>query len=923
MKEIRARAALFAAEWAGSTYEIGDTQSFWNDFLAIFGIDRRRVAFFEKRAARLSTGNRGRIDMFWPGMLLVEQKSAGLDLDKAEDQAFDYLAGLSAEEFPNAVVVSDFAHIRLTRFDKGGRAETQLIETKNLEKEIDRFAFLAGYVKRDYTRAEEEIVNGKAVKLMGQLYTEISGDHFSDHETSVFMTRTLFLLFGDDTGLWPRGLFQDLLEHSREDGDSLGGTLDTLFTTLNRPEKMRSPRLSEDIQPFPYVNGGLFSEHIEIPPFDASMRQALIACSQFDWGAISPAVFGSMFQVVKSRLERRALGEHYTSETNILKTINPLFMDGLRAQFVRAHGNVDKLRTLQKQLGTMTFLDPACGCGNFLVVAYRDMRALELDILLAIRDVTNNEVLADYEAADDLQVSQSQFFGIEIEEWPAKIAETAMFLVDHQANLRLSQEFGRAPDRLPISEAATIRIDNALRIDWAELVPATDNTIVLGNPPFVGMARMDGQQQEDNRIAFMDLPEARGQRSGRLDYVGAWYGKALAYTRGTSARTAFVSTNSIAQGDQARAMDPMLRAAGYAVDFGHRTFRWTSEAANAAVVYCTIIGFSRIGTVKQKRLFDYPDINGQPIEVHPKALDFYLIDSDQPAPAKRRRPLVAGLPAMIKGSQPTDGGGLIVEPEDYDAVMADPIAAKYIRPFLQAQNMLHGDARWCLWLTDVTPSDIASSPELQRRLALVTAARAQSPTPSVVTAAGTPALFTQIRQPTTSWLAVPFHSSENRDYIPMAYYDATSIAGNGVGHIEGAPLWIFAFLQSKAFTMWVRTFSGALKGDFRISPDLTYSVFPLVKPSGTALTKMEAAARAVLDARALFPAESLATLYGKLSMPVVLRRAHDHLDTLVDGVYGMTKPTDARRAQILLAKHHELVDAELLVTSAPVARRTL
>ncbi|MFD1720931.1 class I SAM-dependent DNA methyltransferase [Amnibacterium endophyticum] len=905
MREIRNRAGAFAARWSGDHYERGESQSFWNEFLAIFGIDRKRVAYFEKRADRFSTGRGGFIDLFWPGMLLVEQKSLGKDLEVADAQAFDYLDRLSPRDFPIAVVVSDFARIRLTRFGENG-PETTLFETRDLAKEIDRFTFLAGYVQRDFSAAHEEAVNARAVELLSVLYRAVVADHFTDHEASVFITRVLFLLFGDDTGLWARGLFHDLVDRTPEDGESLAGVLESLFRALDRPEDQRSSRLSASIAPFPYVNGGLFNEHIEVPPFDSAMREALLDCCRFDWGSISPDVFGSMFQAVKSKEDRRAHGEHYTTPENIAKTIDPLFMDGLRSQLSAAGASVTRLRALQKSLGLYRFLDPACGCGNFLVVAYREMRAFELEIMRRIRQLTNTEVLGGYHVADELQVRPDQFYGIEIEEWPAAIARTALFLVDHQANMELAQEFGEAPDRLPIRDAATIVIGNAIRLDWSSVVAPTDTTFVFGNPPFVGMAWMSESQQEDNRLAFAGLEEARGERTGRLDYVACWYAKALRYACGRRVRFAFVSTNSLSQGDQARALDPIFRRAGMTIDFGHRTFKWSSGATNAAAVYCVIIGFSRTGTTAIKRLFDYPDIAGQPLETKAVNINFYLVDSDLPGPAKRSKPLLAGLPDMSKGSQPTDGGHLIVAPNNYDEVAADSIATKYLRPFRQSKEMLYALDRWCLWLDDAAPSDLVASPVLRSRLNGVREARAASPTASVRSAASSPARFTQDRQPHTAYLALPEVSGESRDYIPMRYFEPDVIAGNKLILVPECPLWLFTYLQSAAFTAWVKAFAGRLKADPSISPDLTYCVFPFLEP-GSKRARFEQAGKRILEARAEFPAENLATLYNPLAMPQTLRSAHLAADRLVDGMYGLTRPTESARVAALLKAHHWLI----------------
>ncbi len=911
--EIRKRAAEFAARWADEHYEKGESQSFWTEFLAIFGVDRKRVASFEARAKRLSTGHHGFIDMLWRGMLLVEQKSAGKDLGFATDQAFDYLDGLTDAEFPRAVVVSDFARIQLTLFEGKDAGTTQAVHTADLAKEIDRFTFLAGYTKRDYSQVKEQEVNARAVKLIGDLYGEIIGDSHSTHEAAIFITRLLFLLFGDDTGLWQRGLFTDLVESSPEDGEALTGLLTQLFSALNREQ--RSTKTNETVAKFPYVNGHLFAEQVEIPVFDSTMREKLLACCNFDWGSISPAIFGSMFQIVKGRIDRHEHGEHYTMEERILATIGPLFLDDLRSQFDRTGHDISKLQKLQMSLSTYRFLDPTCGCGNFLVVAYRELRELELDILIRIREAQSGQTfLTDLDVAETLAVSPEQFHGFELEVWPARLAEVAFFLVDHQANMRLSQEFGRAPDRLPITIAANFIVGNSIELDWSTYLPDPDaNTIIMGNPPFVAMYKMTTSQQQDRARAFALLPESKGHRTGRLDYVASWYAKAIDYARGTAARIAFVSTNSLTQGDSARALDPIVRAAGFKISFAHDTFKWESDATGKAAVYCVIIG-TTAAPVKTARLFDYEDAKGLPQERPAKKLNFYLLDTDLAGPVKRIEPLVASLPRMEKGSQPTDGrGNLLISSEQYTDVIADPIARKYIRPFAQSGAVLDDEQRWCLWLVDSTSSDRVTSPVLRRRLEAVRAARLASPTPSVQQDADTPWLFTQRRQPTSDWLGVPRHSSENRICIPMRTFRPETIAGDALSYLVACPDWVFCYLQSAAFTTWVRAFSGALESRFRISPDMTYNAFPFIEPIGAKAVSFASAAQQLRDARALYPGETLSTLYDSVGMPAELRAAHRQIDALVDGIFGLKKPSDNERTLNLLRKHHELVNQNRLI----------
>lgn len=901
--QIRANAGAFVARWVDETSERAEAQTFWNEFVAIFGIDRKRVAYFEQEALRTSTGRRGQIDLFWPGTLVAEHKSADKNLYAAEGQALDYLGSIPPETFPEFILSSDFAHIRILHL--GGENNPFTFPLGDLVKEIDRFGFIAGYAKREFSPEAERKADVEAARLMAGLYEELSKEGYEGHDASVLLTRLLFLLFGDDTGMWEKDLFVQFLEtRTQSDGTDCGPQLAHLFQVLDTPEEKRAASLDDFLRRFPFVDGELFREQIHIPSFDRKMRSELLRCCHFDWGAISPAVFGSMFQSVYSREARRQLGEHYTTEPNILKVIGPLFLDDLSAEFERIRDDAVRLRRLRQRLGQMRFFDPACGCGNFLVVAYREMRRLELKILMRLRDLTDDHQL-NLDVTLDLQVRLDQFYGIEIEEWPLRIAETAMFLADRQENLALAYEFGQAPDRLPIRIASTIRLGNAIRIDWSDILPPSDKVLVFGNPPFIGMSLMSPEQQADNRMAFEGFPGDH-LRTGRLDYVACWYAKAVAYMRNTRSKAAFVSTNSITQGEQARALQPFLRNNGFKVDFAHRTFRWTSELPAAAVVHVVVIGFSEGGQAKVKRLFDYPTLDSQPIYSHAGNINFYLADGDDVTPERRVAPLLPDLPIATQGSKPWDDGFLIVEDVDYAEVAADPHASKYLRPLRGARELLYGLDRWCLWLVGVDPEDILASPLLRQRLDGVRRFRETSRTLSVQIKAGTPALFSENRQPSVRFLALPQTSSENRDYIPGTYYGPEVIVTNGIFMWPDAPLWLFAYLQSSAFMAWVRTFSGRLKSDLQIAPSTVYFTFPFVRPSSSRLVRLEALAAQVLAARACHPGSTLAALYAPDAMPADLRRAHNALDSAIDALYGLRRPTEGQRLNVLLRRYGEL-----------------
>lgn len=695
--EIRTRTHAFVAEWEGETREHAESKSFWDAFFNVFGITRRRVASFEEAVKKLG-GGQGFIDLFWPGVLIVEHKSAGKSLDKAYGQALDYFPGLKEDELPRYILVSDFARFRLYDLEERTDHEITLAE---LPSNLELFGFIAGYEKRTYDA--QDPVNVRAADRMGKLYDAFLNSGYDGHDLQVYLVRLLFCLYADDTGIFnPRGAFEEFVERSREDGSDLGPLLDQLFDVLNTQPERRQKTLDERFASFPYVNGRLFAERLRPAAFDSAMRQQLLHACHLDWGGISPAIFGSLFQSVMDPVARRNLGAHYTSEQNILKLIGPLFLDDLRKEFEKTRGNLRGLKGFHDRLANLTLLDPACGCGNFLVVAYRELRRLELDV---IRELQRGQQVLNINEL--LRVNVEQCFGIEIEEFPAQIAQVAMWLVDHQMNLEVAAAFGNYFTRLPLVQSARIRHGNALQLDWATAFSEDQPEafdFILGNPPFVGRRL----QNADQKRGLMEVMHGI-QAAGRLDFVAAWYVKAAKYMRqhkGTTA--AFVSTNSISQGEQVGILwNALFRTYGAKIHFAHRTFRWDNEASGKAAVHVVIIGFA-LRDASVKRLFDYENARGEPHERIVSNINPYLVEGDDLVVMKRREPLI-NLPAMRSGNKPSDGGHLLLTPaERAELLEAEPAAEPFIRLFLGSDEYINGIDRYCLWLVDASPSMLRS-----------------------------------------------------------------------------------------------------------------------------------------------------------------------------------------------------------------------
>lgn len=885
--EIRARAAKFADLWQAAAYEKGETQSFYNDFFEVFGVQRRTVARYEQHVAKLDNRS-GYIDLFWPGVLIVEQKSAGRNLEAAKEQAGEYFDALSENERPRYILVSDFQVFNLYDLDEREEVQFHLAE---LPANVEAFGFIIGQQRRIFR--DQDPVNIRASELVGRLHDKLDDAGYRGHALERFLVRVVFCLFADDTGIFePRDIFYEFIaERTGEDGADLGLWLTQLFQVLDTPERERTAALDEDLNRFPYVNGALFKGMLRIPSFNSEMRQGLLEACLFDWSNISPAIFGALFQSVMNPQQRRKQGIHYTTEKNILKVIEPLFLDNLRNEFKQLKSRKDTrrgadLRRFLEKLARMRFFDPACGCGNFLIIAYRELRLLELEVLKELySDILANRQI-ELSASDLSRINVDQFYGIEISEFPVRIAETALWMMDHIMNNRLSLEFGQTYTRIPLEASPHIVHGDALELDWTEILPSNNCSFVFGNPPFGGAKYQSKfQRAQVRRIA------ALGKSGGTLDYVTAWFIKAGGFVRDGAGPVGFVATNSITQGEQVGQLWPiLLKRYKLELSFAHRTFAWGSDARGKAHVHVAILGLDlKERTLAKKRLFSYPDINGEPLESQHSVLSPYLFDA-----SKLENPYITvheesnpinGLGKMITGSQPIDRGHYIFNKTERDEFLdLEPGAAPFMHPFLGAREFLQGKKRWILALHNAPPNMLAQLPHVRARMAAVRTYREASKRVSTRKLALTPTLYQVNVIPTAPFLVIPEVSSERREFVPIGWLEPPVIPSNKLRLLPNATLSEFAMLTSAMHMAWMRTVTGRLESRYMYSVGVVYNTFPTL-PANTNLSKLAPLAQAILDARATYPEATLADLYDPDLMPPSLLRAHQNLDRAVDKLY--------------------------------------
>ena len=881
--EIRTRAAIFADEWNDVTYEKGETQSFYNDFFQIFGVKRRSVARYEQHVRKLDNRS-GFIDLFWPGVLIVEQKSTGRDLKRAYNQAGEYFDGLSETVRPRYILVSDFQSFELHDLDE---SEIFAFDLANLPAHIELFGFILGIQRRIFR--DQDPANIGAAELVGRLHDSLEMAGYTGHHLERFLVRIVFCLFADDTGIFePRDIFLDFIEtRTAKDGADLGPWLSQLFQVLNTPIGSRALTLDQDLVRFPYVNGELFNGWLEIPSFDATMRESLLNACDFDWSNISPAIFGALFQSVIDPVQRRAQGAHYTTEKNILKVIEPLFLDELRAEFLRLKNRKDNRRRFdlvkfQRRLGQTRFFDPACGCGNFLIIAYRELRTLEIEVMKEIYPRDQWDALPDTLSVIDVD----QFYGIEINEFPVRIAETALWMMDHIMNNQLSLEFGQTYLRIPLDNSPSIFHGDALETDWTNLLPPEKCDYMFGNPPFVGAKYQTVRQRAQVRnIAML------GNSGGTLDYVSAWFIRASDYAKFGRLRISFVATNSITQGEQAAQLWPLLfERANMEILFAHRTFAWGSDARGIAHVHVVIIGLTRKeDTPIVKRFFHYSNINGEPEEIRCKVISPYLFDAERLnnpylVVRKERHP-INGLPRLKTGVQMIDNGILtFTEEEKNKFVRAEPGAEQFFRRYIGGDEYINGYHRWILYLREAKPADLRTLPSVKQLISEVRQYRSSSSRENTRRFANYPTLVGVDERLTKNYLVIPNTSSERREYIPMGWLGPEIIANQKLRILPEATLADFALLTSAMHMAWMRAISGRLESRYMYSVGVVYNTFPTpqqCKIQGN----LEQLAQNILNARAAHPGMSLADLYDPDLMPPNLRRAHQSLDRAVDRLY--------------------------------------
>lgn len=910
--ELRKRLSTFAHQWAGTSSEKADEKLFTAQFLSCFGVQPHQYS----REFRLTMpdGSHGFMDGFIPGKVIIEGKSLGKDLKKARKQAEEYRWACAPQDQPRYVLLHDFNQFVLFDLTQDTSHSCLLNE---LSKKAEWFRFLVGESAPVIT--EESEADRRAAEKMAALHEALLLSNFVGRDLEVFLTRLLFCLFADDTAIFgDNGIFQKLMEATREDGKDVGSQLSELFAVLNTPAKKRSNLLDEDLKAFEYINGQLFAERTGIPAFDSTLRTLLLECVRLGWSKISPAIFGSMFQGVldqsddhakagdeekkkKARAKkRRELGAHYTSERNILRAINPLFMDELRMALEAAGNSRPKLQALYDKLPTIRVFDPACGCGNFLVIAYRELRRLEMDLIDRLFSKGGqSKGLLDISTL--IRVNVEQFYGIEIDESAAHIAQVAMWITDHQLNLEAAARFGNTRPSVPLVHSPHIRNDNALQLAWDAVLDPSECSFIVGNPPFVGAKFLKPQQRQDVARVMGDIPSF-----GLLDFVACWHVLATRYMKkNPKVRTSLVSTNSICQGEQVGVLWPHLLEEGVHIHFAHRTFQWSNEGRGVAAVHCVIVGFG-LQPAEQLKIFDYgSNIKALEPQMHlVNRINPYLVDATDVVLRRRSSPL-SSVPEMGIGNKPIDDSHYLFTPEEKaEFIKVEPGSAPHFRRWLGSEEFLNGIERYCLLLRDLTPNELSRLPECRKRVDAVREFRESSGSGPTIALAATPRRFHVEFFPESKYLAVPETSSERRRFIPIGFLDPSILASSLLRTVADATLYHFGVLSSSAHNAWMRTVAGRMKSDYRYSVKIVYNNFPWpAKPSEKHRLAIEAAAQGVLDARAKYQDSSLAQLYNLDSMPADLVTAHAALDRAVDAAYGYKGgPADAKRVQFLFEK---------------------
>lgn len=916
--DIQKRAEQFALDYKDAKDEDRDAKPFWQNLMTVFGVEARSIGAFEERVRVYERPGVARIDYFAPRKFLIEHKSRGKDLDAAYRQALDYFDALPRELKPRYIIVSDFARIQVHDLEADAGNKTTEFTLEELPNHIRALAFFTDEEVREYK--PEEHIDVKAVRVIGKLYDALKMSNYTPDHLPRLLTRLVFCFFADDIGIFEKNSMRRYLEdNTKADGSDIGDKLNNIFSVLDTPDgsggskNLRQKGMDDTLAALPYVNGGMFAGSVNVVFGSREVREMILQCLAFDWSYVSPAIFGSMFQSVLNEKERHDLGAHYTSETNILKVINGLFLEDIQAELESAGTAKAKLDALWERIAGITLLDPACGCGNFLVVAFRELRAIENEIIrriygkeskLALAHATSHARL-DLGEVDLQKISKlsiERMFGIEIEPFPVEVAKLSLWLVDHKMNIELGRIFGKVLRKLPLKEQPHIVCDNALRMDWESVVPKEKLTYILGNPPFIGSKVMNDDQRAE-------LAEIFGKGGGVLDYVSGWYLKAARLIQGTNIDVAFVSTNSITQGEQVGILwKEMIEKYGVKISFAHRTFKWSNEAPGKAAVYCVIIGFG-LHEPDQPKIYEYADVRGEPHEVKARHINPYLVDAPDVFIISRSKP-ICGVPDMGIGNKPIDDGLYLFTTEEKTAfIKQEPDAKIFFRRWLGSDEFLNGWERWCLWLGEAKPEELKRMPEVMRRIEGVRLFRSMSKSAPTRKLAETPTRFHVENIQKRDYLLIPRVSSERRLYVPIGFMSPDTLSSDSVHIIPNATLYHFGVLESEMHMAWMRAVCGRLESRYRYSKDIVYNNFPWPEePTDAQKKAVEDAAQAVLDARRAHQGATLADLYDPNTMPKDLLDAHHKLDRAVDACYGKSNfKSEPERLEFLFEQYKRII----------------